>query len=188
MQSCHQFRDMTVLDHGHDVRGWYTELRDFLLYGAKLRSSWVLPAWITELPVCEALAGMDDDVMRLYQIYHDCGKPECRTVDEDGRQHFPDHAATSKRVWLENGGSEEVAELIGMDMDAHLLKPEGVAEFASRPQAIPLLVTALCELHSNAQMFGGIESEGFKIKFKRLSRRGLEVLKAIVAQRKSQGL
>lgn len=54
------------------------------------------------------------------------GKPFCRTIDAEGRQHFPDHATVSARIWREAGGSEEVARLIEQDMDVHLLKAEGV--------------------------------------------------------------
>jgi hypothetical protein len=42
-----------------------------------------------------------------------------------------------------------------------------------------LLLTGLCELHSNAQMFGGIDSTSFKIKFKQLERLGKKVIERI---------
>jgi hypothetical protein len=45
---------------------------------------------------------------------------------------------------------------------------------------LTLLVTSLCELHSNASMFGGIESTSFKIKYKQLDKRGNQVLKLIL--------
>ena len=51
---------------------------------------------------------------------------------------------------------------MAMDMDVHTLKSEGIEEFAQRPEAASLLLTGLCEIHSNAQMFGGMESTGFK--------------------------
>lgn len=105
-----------------------------------------------------------------------CGKPFCRTVDEDGRQHFPDHAAVSARIWREAGGSAEVEHLIEQDMDVHLLKAEGVEEFAQRPYATALLLTGLSELHANASMFGGVESVSFKIKAKNLLKRGRQIL------------
>lgn len=177
MMECFQFQSVSVLQHGLDVHGWYAELRDHLLDGIPLERAWVLPSWVDSPVVRAELSSADPQAVRLYQTYHDCGKPLCRTVDSDGRQHFPDHAVVSKRRWLECGGSREVAELIGMDMDAHLLRPDGVAEFAARPQAIVLLVTALCELHSNAAMFGGTSSEGFRIKHKRLSKMGERVLR-----------
>lgn len=107
------------------------------------------------------------------------GKPFCRVVGEDGRQHFPDHAAVSARVYREAGGNEEVAQLIAQDMDVHLLKDEGVAEFAKRPHARALLLTGLAEVHANASMFGGIESTSFKIKFKHLQKRGNAILREL---------
>lgn len=109
------------------------------------------------------------------------GKSHCRVVDEDGRQHFPDHAAVSARVWREADGDEEVARLIAMDMDVHLLKDEGVAEFATRREARALLLTGLAEVHANASMFGGVESTSFKIKWKHLNKRGRAILRAIAA-------
>lgn len=108
-----------------------------------------------------------------------CGKPSCLTVDADGRRHFPDHAAVSARVWRDAGGCEEVATLIEQDMDVHLLKAEGVEEFASRPHAIALLLTGLAEVHANASMFGGIESVSFKIKAKHLSKQGKRIVAAL---------
>ena len=68
---------------------------------------------------------------------------------------------------------------MAMDMDAHLLKSDGVAEFAARPQATALLLTALAEVHSNAAMFGGADSDSFKIKAKHLDRRGGQVMAEI---------
>lgn len=110
------------------------------------------------------------------------GKPACRVVDDEGRQHFPDHAAVSARVWREAGGCEEVAHLIASDMDVHLLKAEGVEAFAARREAIALLLTGLSEVTANASMFGGIESTSFKIKFKNIEKRGRAVVKAIAAR------
>lgn len=180
MRSCFQFKDLSVLDHGHSVREWYLELRDHLLHDSPLHSEWRLPDWIRSPVIRETLALSDDRLVGLYQVYHDCGKPLCREVDPEGSQHFPDHARVSREHWLEcTDGSPEalaVGDLIGMDMDIHLLTPQGVLEFASRPQAGVLLLTGLCELHGNARMFGGTSSTGFKIKHKRVSRLGGRVI------------
>lgn len=110
------------------------------------------------------------------------GKKRCRTVDADGRQHFPDHAAVSAHTWLEAGGDPDVGDLIAMDMDVHLLKGEEVEAFSQRPEARALLLTALSEVHANATMFGGIASTGFKSKWKHVDRRGRAILKAIAAR------
>lgn len=177
MRSCEQTPGLSVLGHGEMVRDHYRDLLDHLRYGSALRFAWRLPEWISDPLLLEDLPS--DGTMAEYHVFHDCGKPACRTVDEDGRQHFPDHAAVSRQVWLDAGGSDEVADLIGMDMDAHLLKDVGVEEFASRPQACALLLTALSEVHANAGMFGGLEAIGFKSKWKQLDRRGRAVLRSM---------
>ena len=51
------------------------------------------------------------------------GKPVCRTVDAERRQHFPDHAAVSARVWDEAGGDPDVGDLIA-DLDQALAKSQ----------------------------------------------------------------
>jgi hypothetical protein len=61
-------------------------------------------------------------------------------------------------------------------MDIHLLKAGGVEEFAKKPHALTLLLTGLAEVHSNANMFGGIESTSFKIKYKSICQRGKQIL------------
>jgi hypothetical protein len=61
----------------------------------------------------------------------------------------------------------------------HTIKSDEVEDFVksnSIETVLTLLVTTLCELHSNATMFGGIESTSFKIKFKQLDKRGKQVL------------
>jgi hypothetical protein len=173
---------MSMLVHGEDVRSWYEDLHNLLMSSPapsqERFAAWRLPAWLDSDVIRQHFLTADDEVIRLYQTYHDCGKPLCREVDADGRQHFPNHAEVSKARWLECGGSQEVADLIGMDMDVHRLKACEVEEFAKRPQAITLLLTGLCELHSNAQMFGGIDSTGFKIKFKSLEKFGARIVAA----------
>jgi hypothetical protein len=64
----------------------------------------------------------------------------------------------------------------------HTIKSDEVEEFLnnSLQTVLTLLVTSLCELHSNASMFGGIESTSFKIKYKQLDKRGNQVLKLIL--------
>jgi hypothetical protein len=179
MRSCYQFRDQSVLDHGHSVHWWFLDIYSYVQTGTTLSAQWRVPSWLND-STRSLLASrlLPLEVLKAYQVYHDCGKPLSRVVDEEGRQHFPEHARASYNRWLEAGGDPQVAELILRDMDAHQLKAEGVPGFASTPYATTLLLTALAELHSNAQMFGGIESDSFKMKFKNLERRG----KAVLAQ------
>lgn len=180
MLTCFQFEDMNVLQHGQSIHEWYCDLYDHLFHGKPLKLQWRLPGWLNDAQPIIKEKLLDFDILKTYQIYHDCGKPLCRTVDENGKQHFPNHAAVSKQRWLEcSDGSPEalaIAELIGMDMDIHLLKSDGLEEFANRKEAISLLLTGLCEIHSNARMFGGIESTGFKIKWKHLDKMGKRII------------
>jgi hypothetical protein len=108
---------------------------------------------------------------------HDCGKPFCLTIDEEGRKHFPNHAQISYDVFKSLFEDGLAAELILHDMDIHLLKADGVEEFAKRPNALTHLLIGLSELHSNARMFGGIDSTSFKIKYKALDSRGKQITK-----------
>jgi hypothetical protein len=53
------------------------------------------------------------------------------------------------------------------------MKAEDVEDFCKDPKmACTLLLSALAEVHSNANMFGGIDSTSFKIKWKHLDKRG----------------
>lgn len=174
MMSCEQTSGMNMMQHGASVYEFFVDLKNHVLNGKELKLDWVLPEWAKEPKLWNAL--LDEDIIQEYQIFHDCGKPFCRTVDDEGRQHFPNHAAVSKETWLSIGGDPTVAELMGMDMDIHLLKDEGCVEFAKRKEAATLLLTGLAEIHSNARMFGGIESTSFKIKWKHINKRGKRII------------
>lgn len=177
MTHCEQAPGLSVLRHGQLVRERYADLVGHLRDGKPLAMDWKLPDWCYDPLAVEGLP--DDRAMALYQVFHDCGKPAVLTYDDEGRKHFPNHAAASRDAWLEAGGPHVIADLIAMDMDALLLKHEGVPEFARRPQARALLLTALAEIHANAEMFGGRESVSFKSKWKNLDRRGKAVLAEI---------
>ena len=73
--------------------------------------------------------------------------------------------------------NDDISTLIRNDMKAHLIKPSEFKEFIKCDNYKILLITALCELHSNAIMFGGLESQSFKIKYKKLNRLGKNVVK-----------
>jgi len=170
MAECPQTQTQSVLDHGYAVASKFKDLIEGRTDG------WRLPDWFTENR--EFLLGQLPDLALLeqYHVYHDCGKPYCRTVDAEGRQHFPDHARISASVYRVTFGDSIVATYIQHDMDFHLMKPADAHSYERLDLAPVLLLTALAELHSNASMFGGIESTSFKIKFKTLSKTGSIIL------------
>lgn len=186
MKNCDQTKGQNVLQHGRSVREHYFAITDHLKGRVDLgdKTNWRLPAWVDEYKK-EILVSLPSDyIMDRYLTLHDCGKPAVRTVDEDGRTHFPDHAASSEKVYRETFGddtNEVVAYLIAHDMDAHMLKADGVPEFARSHTAVAQILAALAEVTSNAAMFGGIESTSFKIKFKQIDQRGKALMKLLFA-------
>jgi hypothetical protein len=179
MLECQQFPGMNVYEHGVSVHEWFKDLM-----GAQERP-WRLPKWVPEIQAMIDPAQMEE--IRLYQTFHDCGKPYCKEVDEQGRVHFPDHAAVSERIWMEHSdGSESdrrIGRLIGMDMLAHTVKGEAIDQFVQLPEAPILILTALAEIHSNASHLNALDSDSFKIKLKQIDKLGKRFLqRAPVAQ------
>ena len=184
MKTCHQTPTQTVLEHGESVQDNLSRISAHLDGddGTGLK----LPDWCYQYrkELLENCYGAD--VTGPYTVYHDCGKPYCRVVDDQGRQHFPDHAAVSKRVWLEAGGERLVGDLIGYDMCLHTMLAEEIPTYLlvwGQRITCTLLLVALSEIHSNAALFGGIESISFKTKFKQLDRRGRAITKSMWGDR-----
>lgn len=184
MENCYQFERQSVAEHGRSVANYYLDLIQHIQDRRELRHEWKLPQWVFSPTLLHRQLPFQPVI--TYLVMHDCGKPFCRTVDTDGRQHFPDHARVSGDVfdhvrqvssYTYSSDDELVSRMIREDMDVHLLKADGVEEFAQRDTAPTLLLAGLSELHSNAVMFGGLDSVGFKSKWKNLDRRGKALMK-----------
>ncbi len=183
MQGCEQRSGQNIWEHGVSVRDHLMELLKFLRdphYTCKY--TWRFPQWL--LSHSRALLELlpPDHVLEKYALWHDCGKPFCKVLDGDGKSHYPNHAQVSASVFRElYPEQEDVAKLIEMDMDVHLLQTEDMDAFCKRPEAISLLLAGLAEVHSNAELFGGLTKESFKIKWKHLDRRGTAICKRLFA-------
>lgn len=95
--------------------------------------------------------------------------------------HFKNHSKVSSDIYKEISNNETVTNLISRDMDIHLLKAKDVPFFCrDKKDAITLLIIGLCEVNSNAALFGGIESTSFKIKFKQIQKRGKSIIDALI--------
>jgi hypothetical protein len=175
METCKQTKNQNVYEHGLSV--WkYTE--------KILNKEWDglnLPDWfkcnfsiITD-NIC------DIETIKTYNVYHDCGKPFCIEIDDEGKQHFPNHANVSYDVWKTVSDDETVAELISLDMVLHVETAEQIVSRNIKLKILlTLLITAFAELHSNAEMFGGIDSLSFKIKHKKICQRGKMIMRRYV--------
>lgn len=177
MMGCDQTPGQNVLQHGRSVREHYFALLDHLEGRVNLADygNWRVPGWLDVHREAIRAALPSRHVMDRYLTLHDAGKPRVLEVGEDGRRHFPGHADASAAVYREvfaDDADEQVAYLIEHDMDIHLVKADELPEFVRRPTALAHLLSGLAESVSNAGMFGGIDSDGFKMKFKRLDQRG----------------
>lgn len=172
MQRCPQTQSQSVLEHGFSVN---RHLHD--LISEKPQLEWKLPPWWEQYRDRLLVARHDQQIVDHYTVYHDCGKPYCLTWDEKGK-HFPNHAELSKQIYYDLTGDQTVADLIGWDMKLHTVTSKELDEYLktwSKEDAATLLLAALSEIHSNAAMFGGINSTSFKIKWKRLRQRGKQL-------------
>jgi hypothetical protein len=177
MRTCYQHAHQNMLEHGLAVEAAFLSLVDSLAKGVAPDgfrvSEWLVAGW----SVFENKL-LHRDVISRYQRYHDCGKPRCRTIDENGRQHFPGHAIHSEAVWLEAGGDAAAGRLIGLDMVVHEMFAAEILSFALIPESATLWLTALSEIHANAVLFGGMDTVSFKSKWKHIDRRGKALLLA----------
>lgn len=178
MKKIEQTKGETIFEHGLSVRDHLTDLISYLK-GEETLSGWKIPDWLDQYKELILSKLLPEDILEEYAILHDCGKIFVKYIDENGKVHFPDHAKKSKEVYLESGGNQQVAELIGMDMIIHTIKSIDLPEFCQRKECISLLLSGLAEIHSNAELFGGTSSDSFKIKFKQIDKRGKAICKIL---------
>lgn len=167
MKECNQTKGQSVYDHGVSV---WEHLEKII---NKQWDGFRIPEWLVEYQDHILINLHDIENLYDYALFHDCGKPYCRVVDEHGNVHFPNHAQISKETWLKHSDNRIVADLIGFDMCLHTETADQILSHNwDVKTAMSLLLTSLAEVHSNAKMFGGIDSISFKSKWKKISRRG----------------
>jgi hypothetical protein len=181
MSTCPQTKDQSVLQHGISVRNYLFELLDYL-EGRELTRNWRLPEWLDEYKdeiAASIVRTTTREKLNAFAVFHDCGKPYCRTLDSSGKQHFPDHDRKSYEVWMQVFNDEEVGQLILHEMDIHTISAAELDAFIQRGNAVILLLTGLASVHANAEMFGGLDSTPFKIKLCQIDRRGKAICKKL---------
>ena len=176
MSACEQSKSQSVLQHGESVKKYLFDLLDHLRTGKELEYSWRLPDWVYTYKELLLSNIVSNDILEMYTVYHDIGKPFCLVIDDVGKRHFPNHAQVSYDVFNSVFSCHMAADLILHDMDIHLLKSDGIEDFCKHPNAITSLIVGISELHSNAHMFGGIETDSFKIKLKSITKNGKKIL------------
>jgi len=170
MEQCEQAPGLNMLQHGQAVHEQYLKLLQELNEGTveckELRDLYA--KFGPNLPPPE--------VLKKYHVYHDCGK-HLALVIENGKRHFPNHAEVSAKqyatIFPDDGFTKQ---LIAMDMDFHLHRGDDLLRTCRSPFAPILYFTAWAEVNANAEMFGGRNSESYKIKRSRLIQAGKKLL------------
>lgn len=169
MRSCMQTSTQNTLQHGFSV---WKHTRQLLL--SDDLSNFRLPQWYEKYKsrILENIYSFK--TIKHYTIFHDCGKSFTLEIDEMGKRHFPNHANISADTFQKYIRDDTtIVRLIRNDMIMHTAKYDEILSMKlSAKDICTHLIVALAELHANAELFGGIESESFKIKFKRLEKLG----------------
>jgi len=181
MQQCPQTDTQSVHQHGISVKNHLFQLINFLKTQS-ISNDWRLPDWIYKYRLSLLSSLYSEDIIAEYAEYHDCGKPYCLSFDQNGKKHFPNHAEHSYHTWLSVGGNPQAAQLMKMDMLIHTINSSQIEDFAKQPEAITLLLAGLAEIHSNCQMFGGIQSTSFKIKYKKIEKYGKKICQILYGE------
>lgn len=173
MKCCEQAPGLNMLQHGQLVHDEYKKLIT-ALNANDIQYAVLAPLYERfkrSLPPAE--------VLERYHVYHDCGKHLALIIGEDGKRRYPNHAEISAKqfsiIFPDDGFS---AQLIRMDMDFHIMRGEDLEKLCRSPFAPILYFTAWAEINANAEMFGGKESESYKIKRSRLIQAGKKLLNA----------
>ena len=174
MTTTMQTDTQNVLQHGISVWAFTQRIMNRQWEGMKI------PKWLSENKDYILANLHDTETIENYNIYHDCGKPFCLHIDSDGRRHYPNHAEVSYNTYLAYFECKVTATLIRNDMLIHTARTDQINQVnLSKKDLLTLLITALAEVHSNAEMFGGIESISFKMKYKKIEQRGNQIIKNI---------
>jgi hypothetical protein len=181
MQCCQQTETQSVYQHGISVKE-HTFALIQMLQSEETQHGWILPNWFIQYRQAILNKLLPLDIIEEYTTYHDCGKPYCLTYDELGKKHFPNHAEVSYCTWLAVGGNKSAAKLMQMDMLIHTIKAADLDEFIKHPETITLLISGLAEIHSNAKMFGGLDSTSFKIKWNQINKRGKAICQKLFGE------
>ncbi len=169
MAACEQTQGMNMLEHGQRVHDAYVQLHAGLVASNFEETEPALQAWFDRIQESTAHTLLSPNAARMYHAYHDCGKHLVLCTDDTGRRHFPDHASASAMQYQAIFPNDHQTQwLIAHDMDFHTMRGDALRALWDEPLAATLYLTAWAEIRANAAMFGGLESESYKIKRSRL--------------------
>jgi hypothetical protein len=176
MKDCPQTEGQSTLEHGFSVKNHLFDLLNHLRNGTPLKYEWKIPHWVYDNKDLILKSLPSDKTLKLATIFHDCGKWKCLVIDPSGKRHFPYHADESYQIFSSLFDDAIAGDLIKHDMDIHVLKSSDIEDFCKNPHSLTSLIIGLCEINSNAKMFGSLQSDSFKIKYKSILKKGKKII------------
>lgn len=178
MQETLQTEGQSVFDHCMSVSMYIENIMNDTLDVKTIKN---IPNWYYEYKSLIKENSYSKEILMEYASWHDCGKPFCVELDEHKKQHFPNHAKKSKEIYNlvneHNEKTEIISELIEHDMLFHSESIDSIMNLNLSKQTIcSLILSSLSAILSNAQMFGGYDSDSFKIKMKSFSKKTIKIL------------
>lgn len=175
MKNTYQFENIDMIKHGEMVYEQYQKIINAIEH--KNEQYFKDIGFTFDWDFIEKLYQHQYDMktMESYQIYHDCGKHLSKTIDENGKIHYPNHAQHSSDLYSQYFDNSIAQDLILKDLNFHTFKSEEMTQWLETENSktlASLYLTAWSEILANSSMFGGILSESFKIKRKRLIQHG----------------
>ena len=178
MESFEQTKGQNIYQHGLSVWEYAKKISSGQFDGMKI------PEWFQESYFQIINQIVPYKTLKRYCIFHDCGKPFCRVIDEEDRQHFPNHADISAVIYKQTFPDDHIGEwLVRNDMALHMGSAKDIQKLCEETEdkrlLLTLIISAFAEVHSNASMFGGIDSTSFKIKWKKINQRAKQIVKLL---------
>jgi len=182
--------NLSILQQGISVTQYFLDYYSFLQFQTPLNYSFKETKLFEENKALILEYLLPIPIISTYLTYHDIGKPFCKIyeLENHSKYHFPNHAKRSSELFASSHSVTAenfiISELISRDMDIHLLKAKDIKDFIGTTKyshmiAITLLLSGFAEIHANAEMFGGIDSVSFKIKYKQIMKRGKKIIEEI---------
>lgn len=198
MLSGEQSKGVDYYTHGVEVADKFAALMSMAKLGLAeqrmedAKFKWRLPKWfVKHQQWIYAQLQPRFEQLRVFHIWHDCGKALVKTVDDDDQAHYKDHDNVSRQAFLMAGGDESVARLIGDDLICNLIRSTRVANdlAENHPDILAQLVTTIAKMHvfhptvreGGASVAADLTTaEGFKIKLKKIEYYGWIIVRFLL--------
>ena len=182
MKNCYQFKNQNMIEHGLLVRKHHKQIIKDLHHST---NQYELPDELRAHSKQFLKHQYNNHILSYYQLYHDCGKPFCLEIDDDGKRRYPKHEEVSAKVFSDAFSKtkhcDKISTLIANDMIFHKENMTDIDAFLEacddKRLVYSLILTSFAELYANKSMFDDNNQTSFKIKYKKLHRVVKKIIK-----------